>query len=99
MYVDRKVTGKQQAEGKRIKTSVCTWATIKEAQSQGQNSLDNLYIPRTSLAICFSSMMIVAPCFDVKRCACPQPFACMIPLVDIHAKRLPLMPTHHSLAT
>ena len=28
--------GKQQAEGKRVKTSVCTRATIiKEAQSQG----------------------------------------------------------------
>ena len=23
--------------------------------------------------------MIVAPCFNVKRCACPQPFACTIP--------------------
>ena len=31
-----KVMGKQQAEGKRVKTSVCTRATIiKEAQSQG----------------------------------------------------------------
>ena len=52
MYVDWKVTGKQQAEGKRVKTSVATWATIiQEAHSQGQNSLDNLYIP--SLTICF----------------------------------------------
>ena len=80
MYVDWKVTGKQQAEGKRVKTGVYTRATIiKEAQSQGQNSLHNLYIPRTSLTICFSSMMIVALCFDAKRCACPQPFACTIP--------------------
>ena len=29
------MTGKQQPEGKCVKTSVCTWATIKEAQSQG----------------------------------------------------------------
>ena len=35
MYIDWKRSGKQQAEGKRIKTSVCTRATIiKEAQSQ-----------------------------------------------------------------
>ena len=38
MYVDRKVTGKQQAEGKRIKTSVCTWATIKEAQTRARTA-------------------------------------------------------------
>ena len=29
------LTRKQQPEGKGIKSSVCTWATIKEAQSQG----------------------------------------------------------------
>ena len=36
MYIVWKGLGKQQAEGKHVKTSVCTPATIiKEAQSQG----------------------------------------------------------------
>ena len=74
MYVDRKVTGKQQAEGKRIKTSVCTWATIKEAQSQGQNSLDNLYIPRTSLTICFFVHDDSSPLFRREAMRLPSAF-------------------------
>ena len=53
VYNDWKRSGKQQAECERVKTSVCTWATIKEAHSQDYNSLDNLYIRRTSLTICF----------------------------------------------
>ena len=44
-------------------------------------------------------MMIVVPCFDAKRCTCPQPFACTIPLVGVHAKCLTLMPTHRLLGT
>ena len=42
VHIDWKRLGKQQAEGKRVKTSVCTQATIlKEAHSQDYNSLDN----------------------------------------------------------
>ena len=54
----KRVTGKQQAEGKRVKNKCLsgTRATIiEEAQSQGC-SLDNLYIPKTSLTICFFSV-------------------------------------------
>ena len=47
VYIDWKVSGKQQqAEGKCVKTNICTWTTmIKEIQSQDKNSLDKLYIP------------------------------------------------------
>jgi len=44
-------------------------------------------------------MMIVAPCFDAKRCACPQPLLARSLMVSVHAKRLPLLPTNRSLAT
>ena len=47
----------------------------------------------------FPSMVIVAPCFDMKRCACPQPLLARSLLVSVLAKRLLLMPTHRSLAT
>ena len=43
------------------------------------NSLDNLYIPTSSLAICFSvledSGSSAETCFDTERRACPQPAA------------------------
>ena len=43
------------------------------------NGLDDLYIPTSSLAICFSVLEDSGPsaetCLDTERCACPQPAA------------------------
>ena len=45
----------------------------------GLNSVDNLYIPTSSLAICFSVLEDSGPsaetCSDAERRACPQPAA------------------------
>ena len=46
----------------------------------GLNGIDNLYIPTSSLAICFSIFEDSGPsaetCFDTERCyACPRPAA------------------------
>ena len=64
----------------RVKVSVCTRPTVlKKAQSRGLNGLDNLYIPTSSLAICFSVLEDSGPsaetCLDTERRACPQPAA------------------------
>ena len=49
--------------------------TKKQAQS-GLNGLDNLYIPTSSLAICFFILEDGSPsaetCFDTEQSACPQ---------------------------
>ena len=86
-----------------VETSVYTQTIIiKEAHSQDQNSLDNLYIPTTTiLTTCFFVFGDSGPsadtCFNTERCTCSQP--AFISKVNICAKHLPLMSTHCLLKT
>ena len=51
----------------------------QEGSESGLNGLGNLYIPTSSLAICFSVLEDSGPsaetCLDTERRACPQPAA------------------------
>ena len=74
MYIDWR---KQQAEGKRIAPCQGKFLHLAHCHQGGSepglNGIDNLYIPTSSLAICFS--VFADTCLDTERRACPQPAA------------------------
>ena len=75
--------GKQQAEGKRValcQNKCLHWDHCPQGGSEpGLNGVDNVYIPTSSLAICFSVLEDSGPsaetCFVTERRVCPQPTA------------------------
>ena len=92
-------------EGKRVvpclNKSLHSDHCLQGGSEPGMNGLDNLYIPTSSLAICFSvledSGLSAVTCLDTERHTCPQPAA-------FFSRRTHIMPstyvyTHLSLAT
>ena len=64
-------------ESSRLRASASQVSAL--GPESGLNGLDNLYIPTSSLAICFSVLEDSGPsaetCLDTERRACPQPAA------------------------
>ena len=87
----------------RVKISVCTRTTILQGGSElGLNGVDNLYIPTSSLVICFSiledSGASADTYFDTAR-SNVLALSLLLSSVDIHTERLPLASTHPLLTT
>ena len=69
MYVD---WGKQQVEGKRVapcQNNCLHWDHCPQGGTEpGLNGVDNLYIPTSSLAICFSVLEDSGPSAEIVSC-------------------------------